>query len=151
MLKSERITQSPSILSALLSNPNLSGIQSENIRNKIEQATAVPAEPDTKAEVHSAPEDVEQEPEEVFQAAPGDEIQEAAEATTVIASAGKATGAASKKAPIKKTQLNPTEERGSALQKIAKLDIKGRIQLAMKGTKEERSLLIRDGTKIVAL
>ena len=43
------------------------------------------------------------------------------------------------------------QERGSALQKIAKLDIKGRIQLAMKGTKEERSLLIRDGTKIVAL
>jgi len=31
------------------------------------------------------------------------------------------------------------------------LDIKGRIQLAMKGTKEERSLLVRDGTKIVAL
>jgi hypothetical protein len=145
--------------------------------------------------VHSAPEDVEQEPEEVFQAAPGDEVQEAedvldegvmaylaeheseiaahgdqpyqpiggiheeipadeplaAEATTVIVSAGKATGAAAKKAPIKKTQLNHTEERGSALQKIAKLDIKGRIQLAMKGTKEERSLLIRDGTKIVAL
>jgi len=195
MVKNERITQSPGILSALLSNPNLSGIQSENIRNKIEQATAVPAEPDTKAEVHSAPEDVEQEPEEVFQAAPGDEVQEAedvldegvmaylaeheseiaahgdqpyqpiggiheeipadeplaAEATTVIASAGKATGAAAKKAQIKKTQLNHTEERGSALQKIAKLDIKGRIQLAMKGTKEERSLLIRDGTKIVAL
>ena len=47
--------------------------------------------------------------------------------------------------------MKPVEERGSALQKIAKLDIKGRIQLAMKGTKEERSLLIRDGTKIVAL
>jgi hypothetical protein len=195
MLKSERVTQSPGILSALLSNPNLSGIQSENIRNKIEQATPVPAEPDTKAEVHSAPEDAEGEPEEVFQAAPGDEVQEAedvldegvlaylaehgseiaaqgdhpyqpiggiheeipadeaatAEATTVIASAGKAAGAAAKKAPIKKTSLNPAEERGSALQKIAKLDIKGRIQLAMKGTKEERSLLIRDGTKIVAL
>ena len=195
MVKNERITQSPGILSALLSNPNLSGIQSENIRNKIEQATAVPAEPDTKPEVHSAPEDVEQEPEEVFQAAPGDEVQEVedvldegvmaylaeheseiaahgdqpyqpiggiheeipadepavAAATNVIASGGKAAGAAAKKAPIKKTQLNPAEERGSALQKIAKLDIKGRIQLAMKGTKEERSLLIRDGTKIVAL
>ena len=75
----------------------------------------------------------------------------AAEAATVTASAGKATGAAAKKAPIKKSSLNPAEERGSALQKIAKLDIKGRIQLAMKGTKEERSLLIRDGTKIVAL
>lgn len=43
------------------------------------------------------------------------------------------------------------EQRGSVLQKIAKLDIKGRIQLAMKGTKEERSILVRDGTKIVAL
>ena len=60
-------------------------------------------------------------------------------------------GAAVKKAPSKKTSLAPAEERGSALQKIAKLDIKGRIQLAMKGSKEERSLLIRDGTKIVAL
>src|SRR5438477_9301259 len=59
--------------------------------------------------------------------------------------------AAVKKATSKKTRLSPNEERGSALQKISKLDIKGRIQLAMKGTKEERSLLIRDGTKIVAL
>jgi hypothetical protein len=43
------------------------------------------------------------------------------------------------------------ERRDSTLQKIAKLDIKGRIALAMRGTKEERSLLIRDGTKLVAL
>jgi hypothetical protein len=42
-------------------------------------------------------------------------------------------------------------KRDSTLQKIAKLDIKGRIQLAMKGTKEERSILVRDGTKLVAL
>ena len=52
---------------------------------------------------------------------------------------------------IKKQYLSHEEERGSALQKISKLDIKGRIQLAMKGSKEERSLLIRDGTKVVAL
>jgi hypothetical protein len=55
------------------------------------------------------------------------------------------------KAPVTKAVLSADDKRGSALQKIAKLDIKGRIQLAMKGTKEERSLLIRDGTKIVAL
>ncbi len=42
-------------------------------------------------------------------------------------------------------------KRESTLQKIAKLDVSGRIQLAMKGTKEERTLLIRDGTKLVAL
>jgi hypothetical protein len=45
----------------------------------------------------------------------------------------------------------PVPVRENALQKIARLDIKGRIQLALKGSKEERSLLIRDGTKIVAL
>jgi hypothetical protein len=51
-----------------------------------------------------------------------------------------------------KIHVDPQNElRGSVLQKIAKLDIKGRIQLAMKGTKEERSILVRDGTKIVAL
>jgi hypothetical protein len=43
------------------------------------------------------------------------------------------------------------ERRDSTLQKIAKLDIKGRIALAMRGSKEERSILIRDGTKLVAL
>jgi hypothetical protein len=42
-------------------------------------------------------------------------------------------------------------KRENALQKINKLDVKGRIQLALKGNKEERSLLIRDGTKVVAL
>ncbi len=41
--------------------------------------------------------------------------------------------------------------RDNTLQKINKLDVKGRIQLALKGNKEERSILIRDGTKVVAL
>jgi len=51
----------------------------------------------------------------------------------------------------KKAVGSHEQERGSALQKIAKLDITGRIQLAMKGTKEDRSILIRDSTKLVAL
>jgi hypothetical protein len=42
-------------------------------------------------------------------------------------------------------------KRDNAMQKINRLDVKGRIQLALKGNKEERSLLIRDGTKVVAL
>jgi hypothetical protein len=42
-------------------------------------------------------------------------------------------------------------QRDNTLQKINRLDVKGRIQLAMKGNKEERSILIRDGTKVVAL
>lgn len=42
-------------------------------------------------------------------------------------------------------------KRENTLQKINRLDVKGRIQLALKGNKEERSILIRDGTKVVAL
>jgi hypothetical protein len=45
----------------------------------------------------------------------------------------------------------PPAKRDNAVQKINRLDVKGRIQLAMKGNKEERSILVRDGTKVVAL
>ena len=62
-----------------------------------------------------------------------------------------AAGAAQRSPFAKRAHLSHEEERGSALQKISRLDIKGRIQLAMKGNKEERSILIRDGTKLVAL
>jgi hypothetical protein len=51
--------------------------------------------------------------------------------------------------PVFKKPEPPKRE--NALQKINRLDVKGRIQLALKGNKEERSLLIRDGTKVVAL
>lgn len=51
----------------------------------------------------------------------------------------------------KKPQPPVPAKRENALQKISHLDVKGRIQLALKGNKEERSLLIRDGTKVVAL
>ena len=78
------------------------------------------------------------------------------------ASAGAAQVASPQVAPVQpspankpvlpKKLVNPEDEkRGSVLQKINRLDIKGRIQLAMKGTKEERSILVRDGTKVVAI
>lgn len=55
-------------------------------------------------------------------------------------------------AKIKKPVVHGKDERrDTTLQKIAKLDIKGRIALAMRGNKEERSLLVRDGTKLVAV
>jgi hypothetical protein len=73
------------------------------------------------------------------------------------AAAAAAPAAAAPSSPVvanpalPKKLVNPDEKRGSVLQKITKLDVKGRIQLAMKGNKEERSILVRDGTKIVAL
>ena len=82
-------------------------------------------------------------------AEPEEKSLAAAASATPVASAA----AAPVVTPILPKELvNPeNEKRGSVLQKINKLDIKGRIQLAMKGNKEERSILVRDGTKIVAL
>jgi hypothetical protein len=76
-----------------------------------------------------------------------------AEAAAAAAAAGAQGGSTATKKTVvaKKSHLSADEQRGSALQKISKLDVKGRIQLAMKGNKEERSILVRDGTKVVAL
>jgi hypothetical protein len=73
--------------------------------------------------------------------------------TPVAGTNDAAAGAAAvpaRAAPGKKA-LPDVAKRDNAVQKINRLDIKGRIQLALKGNKEERSLLIRDGTKVVAL
>ena len=43
-----------------------------------------------------------------------------------------------------------SRERQSTLQKIANLTVGQRVQLAMKGTKDERYILIRDGSKVVS-
>jgi len=71
-------------------------------------------------------------------------------AGTNHAAAAGAAAVPARAAPAK-TVLPGAPRRDNALQKINRLDIKGRIQLALKGNKEERSLLIRDGTKVVAL
>ncbi len=170
MLSSARVNAARDILNVLGSNSNLTEAETKSIQGKL---------PAFEAEVAGSPETVEASGEEVSEEAIHAYLSE--HAAEIVAEAGKAfqpiggvheeivpeaspaeahaavTGgssggaAAAKRAPLKKAMLNTDEQRGSALQKISKLDIKGRIQLAMKGNKEERSLLIRDGTKIVAL
>jgi hypothetical protein len=68
--------------------------------------------------------------------------------------APQAAAAAPALAPAARTAAQPgydPTQRGSMLQRIARLDVKGRIHLAVRGDKEARSILIRDGTKLVAL
>jgi hypothetical protein len=65
--------------------------------------------------------------------------------------AAKASPAGVAKAAVRAPQAPDPGKRENTMQKINRLDIKGRIQLALKGNKEERSILIRDGTKVVAL
>jgi hypothetical protein len=72
--------------------------------------------------------------------------------TPAPANAGQRTaGAAAAPARKVKKSAPVLGERVSTLQKIANLDIKGRIHLALRGSKEDRSILVRDGTKLVAL
>ena len=66
------------------------------------------------------------------------------------APAASATASSPSPATVPKKPPAPPK-RENTLQKINALDVKGRIQLALKGNKEERSILIRDGTKVVAL
>jgi len=80
-------------------------------------------------------------------------VTQTAEVASAVApvqtAAASSSAAAAKPAPAKPASNAP--ERKNTLQKINSLDVKGRIQLALKGNKEERSILIRDGTKVVSL
>jgi len=192
LAKSKRINRSREILAAFASNPNLTGIQSADIEERIVSLKApAAAKPTDSAKPETAPQkestevaNTENEPDpseqeiskyltehaseiaaeadKPFQPIGANDEEPAAKgAPQVEAKAGAKAGASAapaeapepefKRPALKKSVLTHEEKRGSALQKIAKLDITGRIQLAMKGTKEERALLVRDGTKIVAL
>lgn len=177
ILSSARAEHSSFILEALHSNPHLSGIQAEQIRNRLSPAEPpVPPHdpPPAQSGTASSPSAAEvaeegdvlspemtaylaenaaeiEASEKPFHPIGGiQEIREnvlesqepEARAAAAAANGGSRSAASGAKAQI---------QRGSALQKISQLDVKGRIQLAMKGNKEERSILVRDGTKVVAL
>jgi len=65
---------------------------------------------------------------------------------------GDAAATAAAVATQKGAAQKPPEEREriSVIQKIARLTVGERVQLAMKGTKDERFVLIRDGSKVVS-
>ena len=179
MLKSARVRQSHAMMMALSKNANLTGAEGQMVQEWIAQlagkpredaevaSPAIPAEQESEADQvtdealsgflneHAA--ELASTPEKPFTAIGGvfDSVKsepEEPQAETPKSEPAHAVQAA-KPAAAKKKHVHPDgeEKRGSTLQKIANLDIKGRIQLAMKGTKEERGILVRDGTKLVAL
>ncbi len=68
-----------------------------------------------------------------------------------VSDASKGSAVAKAAATVIKPKKPVADRRDSPLQKISKLDIRGRITLAMRGNKEDRSILIRDSTKLVAI
>lgn len=87
----------------------------------------------------------------------GDVLEDDA-ATAAAPEAAAAPAAAPADAPISEEEKNmkmreaeaKTRDRQSTLQKISKLKVGDRVQLAMKGSKDERFILIRDGSKVVS-
>jgi hypothetical protein len=186
--RSARVMNSPQLLQALQTNPNLRPNELSEVEKKLADLGMAPAVEPPEAD---APDEVVEstvtnyleenaaelaaEKDKPFQpigmvheeasveAAVEADLQAAAEASASadaakIAEADAATLAARKAAAAAaeiraKNRPLPGDEgkRDSVLQKIAKLDVRGRITLAMRGNKEDRSILIRDSTKLVAI
>ncbi|HLX86206.1 MAG TPA: hypothetical protein VKR59_20060 [Terriglobales bacterium] len=176
LLKSARVMSSPRLLQALQTNPNLRPNEAEEIGKKLAASEPNPATEGASADGEPAAEPIDEvvevavkkfleenaaelaaEKDKLFQPLEGalEEAGLAPDAPKPDAAkdeAPKAPEAAkpTAAAPAKKPAPGATD-RDSALQKISKLGIQGRITLAMRGTKEERAILIRDSTKLVCI
>jgi len=155
MLGSSRVLKSRSILQALASNHELREAETARIHGVL---AGLPAGPQTTEQLAEGPEpspeminafltehaaEIAAEEGKPFHVIGGIEETLVAEAPVPTSEnrAGSAAGAAPAKEPAKKAK--------SVLQKIAALSVGERVQLAMKGNKDERFLLIRDGARVV--
>ena len=135
----------PTLLKALLKNPSLTSEQAAHIRADLMRLGAPTV--DHKAD-HGAAEqwvaehaaEIKAEEGKAFSLVGGIEGNADAETATEI------TKEALANAPKNKED----SERLSTLQKLARMTVGERVQLAMRGNREERSILIRDGAKIVS-
>jgi hypothetical protein len=175
LFTSARVMNSPRLLQALQSNPSLRPNELAEIGKKL-AAMETTSESELGADEADASDEViagtvtkyleenaaelAAEKDKPFQpiGMSLDEIAGEAEGEASPAAVADATTAAAEKevadasaAKAKKAAAAKESRRDSVLQKIAKLDIRGRITLAMRGTKEDRSILIRDSTKLVAI
>jgi hypothetical protein len=81
----------------------------------------------------------------------GDEVDLAAEMSAASAATAAADAAALDETTQKMRAAEAkTRERQSTLQKLAKMSVGERVQQAMRGTKDERYILVRDGSKVVS-
>ena len=141
LLASPRARRSANVLYALYSNPVLDFDQGQQVQEALAQvAPSTAAGSDAEAdevleqyvEDHCAEIAAEEGKEFRVVGSPEEETPEQ-----------KAAAAAPVEAPHQSQRL-------SVFQKIARLSVGERVQLAMKGSKDERFVLVRDGAKVVA-
>ncbi|HEX9121080.1 MAG TPA: hypothetical protein VF840_11125 [Terriglobales bacterium] len=157
LLATARAKASANVLQALTSNPVLMPSQVQQVRDTLERIAttgqaAGPAEDAAYEEAvaqylaeHAA--EIAAEEGKDFQLVDDTEPeQQPVEAAPVAAAPAVAAVTAAK---VRKAK-EESDERISPLQKISRLAVGERVQLAIKGNKEERFILIRDGSKVVS-
>jgi hypothetical protein len=164
MLASGRLLQSRAVLHRLSGNPNLSSEESALIQRRLTDLGETPAEAAAEHEGRSQYEidhadEILAEEGKVFRLA-GDLLDLGFEEDALPAEAYSIDPAsklpvtdvsAVLKALAGKQPNDPqAAERVSVLQRIARLTVGERVQLAMKGSREERFVLIRDGARVVS-
>jgi hypothetical protein len=175
LLASPRVQGSKAVLTALIENAQLGSVELEQIRPKLDMAKTGPAQdetgstepvdPEAEAAHHAWRQD--HAAEIAAEEGKGFELvdADAMESMTASAGADPATIAAATENPAipvntlaldspaaaesKPTAKTLEPERVSTIQKLARMTAAGRIKVAFLGNKEERSILIRDGAKIV--
>ena len=179
LLASKRVRKSPHVLQALATNPHLSPEEASKVRELLQalgEEVVVPvvtAESSAEAEeaakkflAEHAAEIAAEEGKKFTLVGAQENHEEAAVIAAVTGAApvapegggtapapaaeAAATATAVAVEKVAAQQPPPERERISTIQKIARLTVGERVQLAMKGTKDERFVLIRDGSKVVS-
>jgi hypothetical protein len=159
LLATARAKASANVLQALTSNPVLMPSQVQQVRDALERiATTEPtAEHGEDAEYEEAVAQYVAEHAAEIAAEEGKRFQfvgdtepeqQPVEAAPAAAAPSPAVSAATAEKVRKAKKEN--DDRVSPLQKISRLTVGERVQLAIKGNKEERFILIRDGSKVVS-
>jgi hypothetical protein len=157
MLQSPRVLGSRNILHSLVSNPVLTPAQHVQVDGALKALGETISSDDGSADEADVDSDLAKffaehaheiaaEEGKAFELAHADasELAEKEAATAKAADDKRVADAAQKAAD------DEAAERMSPLQRISKMTVGERIQLAMKGNKEERFILIRDGAKLVS-
>jgi len=141
LLASGRVKNSPAVLQALGRNPRLSAEERKQVQQTASAGTEA-ADPAIEAahqewkQAHVAEINAEEGKPFELTAAPDEAPAPVAQAAAVPA------------APMKPA-AKPDDRKLSVLQRIGRMTVAERVKTAFLGSKEERSILIRDGSKIV--
>ncbi len=165
LLASPRVQNSKLILKSLASNQQLTPAELEQVRSKAgteenvgteaSQEEAIPLEPvDPEVDAahhawkqnHAA--EIAAEEGKAFELVDVDAKESMAAAGTA-GPVGVAEGAENVALPHKASVKDLEPERLSTIQRLARMNVAERVKTAFLGNKEERSILIRDGSKIV--